>query len=152
MAGPTGTLGTIATLTVGGATFADTANTKQYTALISSPSTNVFSSFYAMYTTTGYTVTALKTLKLRAARFTSSVASQVYQLGYGDTTLSSTQTAPTNPVYDFGNLAFTYVTNTVNVVNDYGIVVNIPAGKIPFVRSANPGTANHYVHVYGIEE
>ena len=149
-----GILGTIETLQIGSAdygfvTFVDLEN---LLTLGTGCGGNGFSTYRNHNASAGYTVTALKTLQLKAlsVRELSNV-NKAIQVGYGDTDVGlNSLTPPTNPVYCFGgsltanNIALLFLGAATQ--RSAPIRFDVIAGKYPFNEGAgSSGT------IYGYE-
>ena len=104
-----------------------------------------------------YTVTSGKTLYIFAARYQSTGASS-FNLGYGDTGVDNTTTAPTNAVTKLSGAsvgaagANLYVSSSsypLNTPTEMSVYFTIPAGKLPYMVTNT--AANSYATFYCYE-
>ena len=144
MAGPTGTLGTIETLTIAGRVFTSVSTIKHLYVFGS----NNYTSFRAASASTGYVVTTGKTLQIRAVIVSVDVTSAAFTIGYGDTNVQG-GAAPTTPVYLY-TPSFAHRTGSIGS-NEYQFLMSldVPASKIPFFQGNNANT--YYASAFGVE-
>ena len=140
-------------LSVGGRIFTDLAN---LIVLIGRTSTtNRYSTGRLFSASSGYQVTAAKTLKIMAGRVRTGTASNEIQLrlGYGDTDVGQdSSSAPTNPVWNGGDTSIAQISVIGTVATEFAAdcYMNIPATKYPCIDDGSTGGGCSYT-LYGYE-
>lgn len=135
MAKPIGTLGTVETLQIGGRVFTDLTNLIKIGGYVSSTTKTTLRKSGS---SSGYQVTALKTLTLAAITMTLTGAagsSPSGQIGYADNDVGLNQsTSLTNPNYIFADSVANWVSNEQNTQPQVlHIDFPVPASKYVFV-------------------
>lgn len=149
-----GTLGTIDTITVGGRVLTNLASLITLNAILDGTNAN-WSTFRASNASAGYQVTAGKTLALVGANFSivGAAASSGGILLYGDTDVTlSSGSAPTNPVYIFGDdpgVGVPVMNGTADGIFGMALNFSIPSAKYPAVFSQ--GAVLGYIQIFGYE-
>ncbi len=154
MAGPTGTLGTIPTLTIGGYVFADTSTLIQVFGSVTGGGQR--STFRKLDGSAGYAPSGV-TFKPKAAICWITITAAVAQSGGftlvyhdNDTGFASNSTALTNAVYVCGSSAAQLVNSNAQGKLEVPLVGwSIPAGKYHSVEAGTSTTSG--VHVFGYE-
>lgn len=133
---PVGNLGVIDTLTVGGRVYTDLDNLIQLAGSIGSSS---YAGFRLGTSSSGYAVTAGKTLQISSMIFAAVSAGATMAIGYCDNDLGANgSTPPTNPVYIGGFVLTSQFNNPVaGTPMDYNFSLDVPAGKFVFMTSQN---------------
>lgn len=138
-------------LVVGGRTFTDLTNLIVLSASDAAAGGNTFSTLRAAGATSGYAVTALKTLTIEVYGGNAEGGIPSPVIGYGDTDVGQgSAAAPTNPVYLSGtNNKHTYVNSAASSPVYLNVRFPVPAGKYPFVKVF--GASSFGMIAYGYE-
>ena len=149
MANPISNLGLIPTLTIAGRVFTDLANLKTFRATVGV--TNLYDTFENIYdfTNAKYVVPGGKTLVIYAIQFWgTNSATEYFNLGYGDTSVTNSGSAPTNPVNHnpiYPSIGGTATSSSSTTATNYmelafGQGIPFPTGKYPYVTDNAAGS------------